>query len=71
VDLGGVVSDRLEERQRERIEGLQVRVRELEETVLYLFKTLQQHGVIDDTVASVADRMYAQGRDIRRQTGAR
>jgi hypothetical protein len=48
-----------------------VRVRELEETVLYLFKTLQQHGVIDDTVASVADRMYAQGRDIRRQTGAR
>jgi uncharacterized protein YktB (UPF0637 family) len=65
------VSDRLEARQRERIEGLQARVRELEETVHYLFKTLQQHGVIDDTVASVGDRMYAQGRDIRRQTGTR
>lgn len=65
------MGDRTEERQRDCIEGLQTRVRELEETVLYLFKTLQQHGVINDTVASVGDRMYAQGRDIRRQTGSR
>lgn len=62
------MSDRLEQRQQQRIDGLLTRVRELEETVLYLAKTLQQRGLLNETEASVAVRMYEQGRDIRRET---
>jgi hypothetical protein len=62
------MSERLEQRQQQRIDGLLVRVRELEETVLYLAKTLQQRGLLDESEASVAARMYEQGRDIRRET---
>jgi hypothetical protein len=62
------VSDRLEQRQQQRIDGLLTRVRELEETVLYLAKTLEQHGVLSETEASVAVRMHDQGRAIRRET---
>jgi hypothetical protein len=62
------MSERLEQRQQQRIDGLLVRVRELEETVPYLAKTLQQRGLLDESEASVAARMYEQGRDIRRET---
>lgn len=62
------MSERLEQRQQQRIEGLLTRVRELEETVLYLAQALQQHGVLTETEASVAVRMHDQGRVIRRET---
>jgi hypothetical protein len=62
------VSERLEQRQQQRIEGLLTCVRELEETVLYLAQSLKQHGLLSETEASVAVRMYEQGRDIRRET---
>lgn len=65
------LADRLARRERERNEGLQQRVRELEETVHYLYKTLQMHGLLTDTEASVGDRMCQRNEAIRRQTGAR
>jgi hypothetical protein len=43
-------------------EALRLRVKELEDTVLYLSNTLALHGLIDRTEASVARRMHDQAR---------
>jgi hypothetical protein len=43
-------------------EALRLRVKKLEDTVLYLSNTLAMHGIINQTEASVARRMYDQGR---------
>lgn len=60
---------REEQRQQQRIEGLMQRVRQLEETVLYLSNTLHLRGVIEEAEASAATRMYREGLMTRRETG--
>lgn len=53
----------------QRVEGFVARIKELEDTVLYLSNTLRMHGILNGTEASVALRMYDVGRAIRRETG--
>lgn len=63
--------ERQVEREREINQGLQQRVRELEETVHYLYKTLEMRGLLNGAEASVGSRMYERNETIRRQTRAR
>jgi hypothetical protein len=53
------------------VKGLMQRVKELEDTVLYLSNTLAMHGVLTTAEAGVARRMHDEGRMIRRETGGR
>jgi hypothetical protein len=63
------MSERLERRQQQRIEGLLQRVKTLEETVLYLSNTLALHGILNEAEASTATRMYREALAVRRDTG--
>jgi hypothetical protein len=49
------------------MEALRQRVKELEDTVLYLSNTLAMNGLINSTEAGVARQMYGQARDLREQ----
>lgn len=50
--------------ERERIQRLETRVRELEDALLYLSNTLRMNGVLQHPEGEPALRMHAQGRDL-------
>jgi hypothetical protein len=53
------------------LEALRTRVKELEDTVLYLSNTLAVHGLIDPVEAKAARRMYDQAQQIEAEGGRR
>lgn len=55
----------------EELEALRLRVKELEDTVLYLSNTLAVKGLLDPTEAQAARRMYDQAQQVARETGRR
>ncbi len=50
------------------IDRLERRVKELEDTLLYLSNTLAMNGLISEGEASVARRMYGEARELREPT---
>lgn len=55
----------------EELEALRLRVKELEDTVLYLSNTLAMHGLIDPVEAKAARRMYDQAQQVALEAGRR
>lgn len=55
----------------EELEALRLRVKELEDTVLYLSNTLAVKGLLDPAEAQTARRMYDQAQQVARETGRR
>jgi hypothetical protein len=49
----------------EKVERLEARVAELEDTVLYLAQTLGVQGVLKPVEVDVARRMYSQGQSLK------
>ncbi|MFE4818660.1 hypothetical protein ACFRFU_19935 [Streptomyces sp. NPDC056704] len=46
------------------MEALRARVKELEDALLYLSNTLAMHGIINQTEAKAARRMYDQAQQV-------
>lgn len=53
------------------LEALRRRVKELEDTVLYLSNTLVMHGLLEPTEGQAARRMYDQAAQVEREGGRR
>jgi hypothetical protein len=53
------------------LEALRQRVKELEDTVLYLSNTLVMHGILDPVEGQAARRMYDQAGQVEREGGRR
>lgn len=60
------VQERLDE-----LEALRSRMKELEDTVLYLSNTLAMYGMLNSTEAGVARRMYDQAQQVEAEGGRR
>ncbi|WP_435279304.1 hypothetical protein [Streptomyces sp. 1222.5] len=53
------------------LEALRQRVKELEDTVLYLSNTLVMHGILDPVEGQAARQMYDQAGQVEREGGRR
>jgi hypothetical protein len=53
------------------LDALRARVKELEDTVLYLSNTLAMNGLIDPAEAKAARRMYDQAQQAEAEAGRR